>query len=257
MGLIKNRTPYSGNIFLKFEKYPHYKDKKSKLNSVILNLGFTKLVSRMYPHKSFDGWEINKERLAKICMYTGGTIKTHEWWEVKGPNGIFKTNRKPKNPKDIIYHGKLYNSFMYGDTYIGDIETGWWYYKNRLVVCEQYPKGVAIKIKKAYWNGDREYLDSVEGAYGFSHRGGCLFRIGDRLFEEDYHPHVKDYTKEQWKVWHDKYRNELRKADGLDRKYLCEDGVAGFVPFNMRGKKIIETFDEAIQAANNLSKYLS
>ena len=108
-----------------------------------------------------------------------------------------------------------------------------------------------------YWNGDKEYLDSVEGAYGYSHRGGCLFRIGDRLFEEDYHPHVCDYTKEQWKVWHDKYRRKLAKADGLDRIWLCEDGVAGFVPFNMRGKKIIETFDEAIEAAKNLSKYLS
>jgi hypothetical protein len=38
---------------------------------------------------------------------------------------------------------------------------------------------------------------------------------------------------------------------------LTEDGVRSFVPFNMRGKKTIETFDEAIQAAKNLSNYLS
>ena len=256
MSLIKNTTPYIGKIKLKFEKFPHYTG-SSVLNSIILNLGFTQLVSRMYPNNSFEGWEVNKEKIEKISIYTGGTIKKYEWWEVRGTNGVFKTNRKPNIQKDIVYHGVLENSFMYGDNYLGDIKTAWWYYKNRLVVCEKYPKGVAIKIKKGFWNGGGDYMDSVEGAYGFSHRGGCLFKIGDRLFDENYHPHVKDYTPEQWKVWHDKYRKRLAKADEFDRKWLTEDGVGGFIPFNMRGKKVIETFDEVLQAANNLSKYLS
>ena len=39
---------------------------------------------------------------------------------------------------------------MFEDKYIGDVKTGWWYYKNRLVVCEKYPIGVAIKTKKDY-----------------------------------------------------------------------------------------------------------
>ena len=190
-------------------------------------------------------------------MYTGGTIKTYQWWEVRGPNGIFKSNRKPKHQKDIVYSGVLYNSFMYGDTYLGDVKAGWWYYKNRLVVCETEPKGVAIKIKKGFWHDDGDYFDLVEGVYGFSHRGGQLFKIGDRLFDENYKPHVKDYTPEQWEKWHAMYRKKLRKVDSLDKKWLCEDGVGGFIPFNMRGSKTIETWDEAIQAAKNLSQYLS
>lgn len=254
---IKNHTPFDGAIVLRFEKYPHYSSSDSELNKVHLNLGFTKLVSRVKKRHSFDGPEINKEKMAKICMYTGGTIKTHQWWEVRGPNGVFKSNRKPKNQKDIVYHGVLSNSFMYGDTYLGDIKTGWWYYKNRLVVCESNPKGVAIKVKKGFWHGDGDYFDSVEGIYGFSHRGGGLFKIGDRLFEENYHPHVKDYTKEQWEKWHKQYRKRLSKADSIDKKWLCEDGVRAFVPFNMRGSKTIETWDEAIQAAKNLSNHLS
>ena len=146
---------------------------------------------------------------------------------------------------------------MYGDTYLGDVKAGWWYYKNRLVVCESNPIGVAIKVKKGFWTDDNDYFDLVEGVYGFSHRGGCLFRIGDRLFQEDYHPHVKDYTAEQWEKWHAMYRKKLRKSEGLVKKQVCEDGVAGFIPFNMRGSKTIETWDEAIQAAKNLSNYLS
>ena len=257
MFFIKNTTPYIGKIRLKFEKYPHYRDSSSKLNNVHLNLGFTKLVSRMYPNRSFSGWEVNKEKIAKICLYTGGTIRYYQWWEVKGTNGVHKTYTKPANKKDIIYHGSLDNSFMYGNIYIGNIETGWWYYKNRLVVCQKYPKGVATKYKNSFWHGETPPVEDIEGIYGFSHRGGQLFKIGDRLFDENYHPHVKDYKPEEWKVWHDKWRNALKKADDFDKKYLTEDGVAGFIPFKMRGKKTIETWEEAIEAAKNLSKYLS
>lgn len=257
MNLIKNTTPYNGKLKLKFEKFPDYKCAKSLLNKVHLNLGFTKLVSRMHPNKSACGWEVNKEKIAKIVMYTGGTIKTYQWWEVKGTNGVFKSNSAPKNKKDIVFHGKLENSFMYGNTYIGDIETGWWYYKNRFVVCDKYPKGVAMKLKKSFWINNGDPLEDIEAIYGFSHRGGCLFRIGDRLFKEDYRPHVCDYTKKQWEKWHDIYRKRLAKADSFDKKWLCEDGVAGFIPFNMRGKKVIETWDEAIEAAHNLSNHLN
>jgi len=257
MFFIKNTTPYIGKIKLKFEKYPYYSDKNSKLNSVILNLGFTKLVSRMYPNRSFSGWEVNKEKVTKICMYTGGTVRFYQWWEVIGPKGVHKVHTKPANKKDIVYHGSLDNSFMYGNNYIGNIETGWWYYKNRLVICDKYPKGVATKYKTSFWHSENRPIEDIEGIYGFSHRGGCLFRIGDRLFDETYHPHCCDYTKEQWKVWHDKYRIDLSKANGTDRDELTRDGVARYIPFTMRGKKVIETWDEAIEAAHNLSKYLS
>jgi hypothetical protein len=142
---------------------------------------------------------------------------------------------------------------MYGDIYLGSIKEGWWYYQNRLVVCEKYPKGVAIKLKKGSYHS---FLD-VEGIYGFSHRGGQLFKIGDRLFDAEYHPHVKDYTPEQWKVWHDKYRRALAKAPTAERRQIANDGVRAYVPFKERGKKVIQNWDEAIEAAKNLSNYLS
>lgn len=257
MLFIKNHTPYLGKLRLKFERFPHYSTGNDKLNKVHLNLGFTKLVSRINICQGFDGNQIHPEKMAKISLFTGGVVKTYEWWEVKGPNGVFKSTQKPKHKKDIVYHGVLHNSFMYGNTYIGNIETGWWYYKNGFIVCDKYPLGVALKVQKGFWHSENQPMDEIIGYYGYSHRGGCLFKIGDRLFEEGYKPHVHDYTKEQWEKWHKQYRKRLKKADKLDKKWLCEDGVAGFIPFNMRGKKVIENWDEAIEAAKNLSKYLS
>ena len=255
---IKNHTPFFGKLRLKFERFPNYSNGNDKLNKVHLNLGFTKLVSRIRVCQGFGGDQINTEKIAQICLYTGGTIRKYEWWEVRDKSGVIKVYQKPKDKKDIVYHGVLENSFMYGNKYIGSIETGWWYFKNRLVVCEKYPLGVALKVQKGFWFRDKANLsDEIEGYYGYSHKGGCLFRIGDRLFEADYKPHVHDYTKEQWEVWHKQYRKRLKKADKLDKKWLGEDGVAGFIPFNMRGKKVIETWDEAMQAARNLSKHLS
>lgn len=258
MLFLKNNTPYIGKLKLRFQKHPNYSSSNSILNAVYLNLGFTKLVSRMYPTKSRNGWVIDERKIAKICNYTGGTIKTYEWWEVRGTKGVFKTTQKPKNKKDIVYHGVLHNSFMYGDTYLGNLRTGWWYYKNRLAVCDSNPKGVAIKLKRRVLNTESPNIlpENIEGVYGFSHRGGCLFRIGDRIFDASERPFVKDYTPKQWKEWHDKYRRKLKTADPFDKKWLCQDGVAGFIPFNMRGKKTIQTWDDAILAAKNLAMYL-
>ena len=40
-------------------------------------------------------------------------------------------------------------------------------------------------------------------------------------------------------------------------KYLIEDGIKNIIPFNKRGSKIIETKEEAKQAAINFMKYIS
>ena len=74
---IKNQTPFLGKIKLKFEKHPHYSSGNNILNNVHLNLGFTKLVSRIQINEVFGDYQIHPEKLAKICLYTNGTIKKH------------------------------------------------------------------------------------------------------------------------------------------------------------------------------------
>ena len=67
--MIKNTTPYIGKISLKLEKYPEYSG-KSKLNKIHLDLGFTKLVSRITPRRDLAGWIVNPECVHKINNYT-------------------------------------------------------------------------------------------------------------------------------------------------------------------------------------------
>ena len=240
--LIKNTTPYLGKLVLKFEKYPHYSGSKSGvLNKVHLNLGFTKLVSRMIPKQVMEGGpsNIDPEKIELIEKYTGGVIGTHKF----GNEGEYT----------------LENSFLTVDgQYIGDIKTAWWYFQNGMTVCEDYPHGVAIvwktsKFDKTLVSGQ----DGIEGYYGYTHRGGSTFKIGDRLFEEDYNPVAEDYDKKEFDKYWKEYTNSYKKGDDFDRKHIYNDGIKSVIPFNKRGKQVIEDWEQAKQAAINMSKYLS
>lgn len=254
--MIKNETPYIGKIKLKFEKFPHYSGSQSgMLNKIHLDLGFTKLVSRMYPNQVMEGGpsNIDPKKIELIEKYTGGIIGTHKW----GDNDEFV----------------LENSFMTKDgEYIGDIKTAWWYYKSNFYVCKEYPHGVAVKlksynpkiklknyIKDEYDNFITEQIenDNVVGYYGYTHRGGSLFKIGDRLFEEDYKPIRSDYFQLEWDKYYKKYQKSLKKSDDFDKKWMEEDGIGYVMPFNRRGSKTITMWNEAREAAINMSRYLS
>lgn len=263
--MIKNRTPYIGKIKLKFEKYPHYSGSKSgMLNKVHLDLGFTKLVSRLIPKEVKDGGSnVDLAKVALIEKYTGGKIDTHEWWVVKVTNNIFGEDveenvtiyTEPKDKWDIVFHGLLENSFLSKDgTYIGSVKEGWWYYENKMRVCEDYPHGVAELITEdSYFTNN----PIIEGYYGYSHRGGSAFKIGDRLFDSEYKPKEEDYPEWQWAGYQQDYANAYDKGDELDRRWMAKSGIGYVIPFKLIGPKEIENFDEAKQAAINLSKDLS
>jgi hypothetical protein len=258
MNLIKNTTPYIGKLKLKFEKYPHYRGGGSgMLNKIHLNLGFTKLVSRMVPNQTIEGRKSNIDpvKIALIEKYTGGKVGKHEWWTVKGTNGNFNSNEKPTHEEDIIFHGVLENSFLTKDgKYVGDIETAWWYYKNQMRVCEEYPHGVGQIITKESYQTSNPI---VEGYYGYTHRGGSSFKIGDRLFQEDYTPSEEDYPMWEWMGFESDFHKAYEKGDDLDKKWMDESGVGHVIPFKLRGPKVITRFDECREAAINMSKYLS
>lgn len=240
--LIKNTTPYLGKLVLKFEKHPYYNSSQDgKLNKVHLNLGFTKLVSRMIPRQVMEGGpsNIDPKKIELINKYTGGVIGTHKWDD---------------NDEYV-----LENSFLTKDgQYIGDIKTAWWYFQNGITVCEEYPHGVAIvwntsKFDKTLVSGQ----DGIFGYRGYTHRGGATFKIGDRLFDEDYNPVVEDYDEKEFKKYWKKYTKSYKKGDDFDRKHIYNDGIKSVIPFNKRGKQVIEDWEQAKQAAINMSKYLS
>jgi hypothetical protein len=230
--MIKNTTPYLGKIRLKFEKYPEYTG-KSKLNKIHLNLGFTKLVSRITPYRDSSGWLINPECKYLIDKYTGGMINNYAF------GNTIQEKREQQLP----------NSFLTKNgNYVGDIERGWWYYQNKMKVCDKYPHGVA------------EIYDDEEnliGYHGYTHRGGQTFKIGDRLFDASYKPKEEDYEEWEWAGWKLDFEKRYSEGDNLDKKWMDESGISYVIPFKKRGKLIIEDMGMALQAAINMSKDLS
>ena len=234
--MIKNTTPYIGKIKFKFEKYPEYTG-KSKLNKIHLDLGFTKLVSRITPYKDTTGWLINPECKYLIENYTGGKIGSHSFGD--------------KNEHTLP------NSFLTKDgDYIGDIDRGWWYYKNNMVVCDTYPHGVAKIINEVTYVNHHLFPEII-GYHGYTHRGGQTFKIGDRLFDANYKPQKEDYEEWEWCGWEYKYLELYGKSDPLDKKWMRESGIAYVMPYTKRGSKVIENMEECLQAAINMSKELS
>ena len=270
---IENTTPYVGKLRYRLERYPHYTGGNpwSKLNKVHANLGFAKLVSRMYPNTKKEGFEINMGKVQKIESFTGGKIGKYEWWECTSKKtGNHKTLTKKPNPDiyDIKFYGELPNSFLSNDgVYMGDIEEAWWYYRNQFRVSEKYPGRVAIQYSENEYehqylyhlSGDRVNMLS-EGYYGYSHRGGCLFKIGDRIFDEKYEPIEEDYEPWEWTGWVQDYEKALADAkkrnDKFDINDIENDGVSRYIPFTKRGKELIKTWADAELAAYNLSNYL-
>jgi hypothetical protein len=230
--MIKNTTPYIGKIRLKFEKFPEYTG-KSKLNKIHLDLGFTKLVSRITPQRDLGGWLINPQSKYLIEKNTGGMINNH----------VFGNTVQEKREQ------QLPNSFLAKDgSYVGDIERGWWYYKNNMKICDKYPHGVAERYDED---------GNLIGYHGYTHRGGQTFKIGDRLFDASYTPKEEDYEEWEWAGWKLKYDESYSKGDDLDKRWMENSGIGYVIPYTKRGKKIIENFDECLQAAINMSKDLS
>ena len=100
------------------------------------------------------------------------------------------------------------------------------------------------------------YSYKTKKYYGFTHRGIMGFGIGDMLF---------DINNENTSIYYNSIKYRIKYLYSLIRaitckyrfKYLIEDGIKDIIPFNKRGSKIIETKEEAKQAAINFMKYIS
>lgn len=100
------------------------------------------------------------------------------------------------------------------------------------------------------------YSNKTKKYYGFAHRGIGAFGIGDMLFDINNENTSIYYNNIKYRI---KYLYRLISAITCKFrfKYLIEDGIKDVIPFNKRGSKIIETKEEAKQAAINFMKYIS
>jgi hypothetical protein len=95
------------------------------------------------------------------------------------------------------------------------------------------------------------------GMCGYTHRGGQLFKIGDRLSDGKYKPRKDDYTEDEWTQYENRFKELYGEEDELGKKWMDADGISYVIPFKLRGSKLIETMEEAFIAAKNMSNYLS
>lgn len=133
-----------------------------------------------------------------------------------------------------------------------------------MIVFNDYPHGVSIVLKRPAKEikdfNNLDFKKDVNGYFGYSHRGGALFTIGDRLFDEKYNPKEKDYTKSEWTKFMIDQVNSVKqkmKEGYTEEEAFNDTPISDVIPFKMRGRKTIETWEEAKQAAINMSKYLS
>lgn len=232
MQIIKNYTPYLGSPYLKFEKDPYYIG-SSILNKVHLNLGFTKLVSRLKRVES----KIN-------CGYTLDSVKKKL---IEDNTGLkFETHRFGPNNEHSLEDSVVYTDANHNTTYVGDAKLGWYYYNQNLVVCPDYPHGVAKYVDRS----DKAFgFVFDKGYYGYSHRGGQLFKPGDKIFDENWVPNEQDLF--------DLQKYYVKHLDKLGEDVSMNEWALGYIPFRLRGSETILSMDQAKQAAINMSKYLS
>ena len=166
----------------------------------------------------------------------------------------------------IIQYKGLDDSFvsMDGKTYIGEGDIGWMYFKHNMVVDPKSPSNVAIVLKNKPDSHvvSKDIKDKdIKGYYGYSHRGGLVFNIGMRLFDEKYKPNKKDYTKKEWEGFEKEYekyiKEEMKSYDWTRKEAEKNLSISHVIPFKMRGKKIITNLKEARKSAVNISEYLS
>lgn len=92
--------------------------------------------------------------------------------------------------------------------------------------------------------------------YGYSHRGGAFFGIGDMLFDENKEKETLYYRNKSFRISFIKHLIKYIN-NPFDFEDLVANGIKSIVPFKCRGSKIIEDMQEAYIAASNFAKYLS
>ena len=233
--MIKNQTPYVGKIKLAFDKSPYWSNGNSKLNAVHLNLGFTKLVSRIYPNRTKSGdYEILPETITRIEKETGLKVYTHKF----GPNMEYELPNSVHTPD-----GK----------YVGSIEEGWWYVKNGLRSTKGSHPHTAWAKNTKQW-------------IGYSHRGSCAFGKGDKLFDAKWSPKEEDLLKyEQYFTKKlDQYEKDYQEWEQSSSEHKAPADemtmakwATQFIPFKLRGSKTIHSYEDAYKAAVNFANYIS
>jgi hypothetical protein len=229
---IKKRSFYVGKLYFSISKEsPYYRSGGDILNNVHFKFLGLYFVSRLKKRDTVKGFR-KDQKLIKIFESTCG-VKVGNYQVKDASQNTYDDWSLPDAVVTPISK-KL----------VGTLDDCYWMLERSVVICDDFPSA-------GYSLTDNAWI-------GWSHRAKAAFKKGDRLFDEKYKPVESDYTEEEWTKFSIAYQKSLDSAaDDLDRKWIIEDGISHVIPFKQRGPKVIETNNEAKQAAINFSKYVS
>jgi hypothetical protein len=229
---IKKRSFYVGELYFTITKEsPYYRSGGDILNNVHFEFLGLYFASRLKKRKTKNGFR-KDQKLIRVFESTCG-VKV----------GNYRVNDNSGNSYDDWTLPDAVTTPT-SNRFVGTLDDCYWLLEQSIVVCNEFPSA-GYSLKNNSW-------------IGWSHRAKAAFKKGDRLFDQTYKPVESDYTEEEWTKYSKAYQKSLNSAvDELDKKWIIEDGISHVIPFKQRGPKIIETNQEAKQAAINFSKYVS
>ena len=205
--------------------------------------------------KCFNGklyLTVEKYPYYRFCSYEGSDILVKKLFTIPFVNkSIVLRKREITNLTDygrnIITN--IFGTFKENGLYV-EVNTGTYNILDYSFLLDE-----SMKYKNTNTYGVI-YSYKTKKYYGFTYRGGEGFGIGDMLF---------DINNENTSIYYNSIKYRIKYLYRLIRaitckfrfKYLIEDGIKDVIPFNKRGSKIIETKEEAKQAAINFMKYIS
>jgi hypothetical protein len=229
---IKKRSFYIGKLYFSISKEsPYYRSGGDILNNVhfkFLGIYFT---SRLKKKQTLKGFR-KDQKLIRVFESTCG-VKVGGYQVMDASQNTYDDWSLP----DAV-------TTQISKKLVGTLDDCYWMLEKSVVICDEFPSA-------GYSLTDNSWI-------GWSHRAKAAFKNGDRLFDEKYKPVEADYSPAEWDKFNKDYAKSLANAkDSLDLKWIKEDGLSYVIPFKLRGPKLIETREEAKQAAINFSKYVS
>ena len=229
---IKRRSFYLGDLYFSISTgSPHFSSGNDSLNKLHFKFLGLYFASRLKRKQTLLGYRKDKD-LIRIFESTCG-VKV----------GSYKVKDSSSNTYDDWNLPDAVVTSV-GGKFVGTLSDCYWLLEKSVVVCEDFPSA-------GYSSRDNMWV-------GWSHRASAGFKIGDRLFDEEYSPIESDYTPAEWAKFKAAYNKALANAsDDLERNWIESDGISYIIPFKLRGPKLIENREEAKRAAINFSKYVS
>ena len=150
-------------------------------------------------------------------------------------SNVLSNKHKPNAP-----YKKLYCYNKKGDL-LGSLDDLSWIITNNLIADDSL-KGVVYNPKE-------------DSYIGFSHRARQSFKIGDKLFDPEYKPKQEHFEPWEWAGFlSQQFKSQLHN-NMLGWKETIP--LIDVIPFIKRGSVVIETHQQARQAAYNFAKDVS